>query len=513
MDRKFTLFFTVVVSIVMGCFFAGCNSGSNNPVAVGDGLTMSSDNMAGPISFNIVLPEKPSRQADSTKSAISSIRRASATEPTVTFKLILVNVSNAGIPTSTIVKTVPVDTVSGSAEVTFTDVPAGPCIGDIHIEGGSIDSYTDFHGAVDLVAGSANTLFVAPKGSRMQQDFVAHVIEQIVISPLLLGKALPNLTYQVIQAIAGLDRTKDTAYTDAVNLYAKYTNVDVQIVTSNKTVVYNGNGNTGGSIPVDEKTYGPGETVVTSLNTGNLTKTGYTFNGWNTQADGLGSAYSAGATFQMGTTDVVLYASWIIYPVTGVTLNKETTALSVSASETLIAAVAPDTATNKAVTWSSSNTSVATVDDNGKVTGVAVGQATITVTTVDGSLTDTCVVTVQSPVALQGTVSGRALSEVLIKITGVAADFTTTTSLPDTASTPKTWVLSKDADLTTTHGALILRAQADSNGTAISLADGFKIFADFDSLTFTTDLPTGAQVFILNQGTDPATVVTQSDVL
>lgn len=81
--------------------------------------------------------------------------------------------------------------------------------------------------------------------------------------------------------------------------------------------------------------------------------------------------------------------------VTGVTLNKNSTTIAVGNNETLTATVSPNNATNKNVTWTSSNTSVATVD-NGTVTGVAAGNVTITVTTVDGSKIATCTVTVQS---------------------------------------------------------------------------------------------------------------------
>jgi len=70
--------------------------------------------------------------------------------------------------------------------------------------------------------------------------------------------------------------------------------------------------------------------------------------------------------------------------VTGISLNKTDLFLAVGNSETLSATVAPADATNKAVTWTSSNTGVATVDENGKVTAVAAGTATITAKTVDG---------------------------------------------------------------------------------------------------------------------------------
>ncbi len=39
-------------------------------------------------------------------------------------------------------------------------------------------------------------------------------------------------------------------------------------------------------------------------------KTGYTFAGWNTQANGLGTAYSPGDTFTMGAANITLYAQW-----------------------------------------------------------------------------------------------------------------------------------------------------------------------------------------------------------
>lgn len=80
--------------------------------------------------------------------------------------------------------------------------------------------------------------------------------------------------------------------------------------------------------------------------------------------------------------------------VAGVSLNKKTLSLDAGASETLLATVSPSNATNKNVNWKSSNTSVATVDNNAKVTAVKKGTATITVTTADGGFTDVCTVNV-----------------------------------------------------------------------------------------------------------------------
>lgn len=82
--------------------------------------------------------------------------------------------------------------------------------------------------------------------------------------------------------------------------------------------------------------------------------------------------------------------------VTGVTLNKSGTTLTVGSSERLTATVSPDTAANKNVTWASQNAAVATVDAAGTVTAVSAGTAVITVTTEEGGKTAFCTITVSS---------------------------------------------------------------------------------------------------------------------
>ena len=85
-----------------------------------------------------------------------------------------------------------------------------------------------------------------------------------------------------------------------------------------------------------------------------------------------------------------------IVSVASVSLNKTTASLLKGKTTTLVTKINPNNATNKGVTWSSSNNSVAKVDSNGKVTAVAKGTATITVTTKDGSKKATCTVTVKT---------------------------------------------------------------------------------------------------------------------
>ena len=77
------------------------------------------------------------------------------------------------------------------------------------------------------------------------------------------------------------------------------------------TVTYNGNGSTGGSVPVDGSSpYSTGATVTVLGNTGTLVKTGFVFVGWNLLANGSSTTYVAGNTFTMGTSNVILYALW-----------------------------------------------------------------------------------------------------------------------------------------------------------------------------------------------------------
>lgn len=90
--------------------------------------------------------------------------------------------------------------------------------------------------------------------------------------------------------------------------------------------------------------------------------------------------------------------------VTGVTLkNTEVKFNSKNAVVNLYATISPANATNKTVTWKSSNPSVATADQNGKVTAVSNGTANITVTTQDGNKTATCKVTVDIPKPVEPT--------------------------------------------------------------------------------------------------------------
>ena len=81
--------------------------------------------------------------------------------------------------------------------------------------------------------------------------------------------------------------------------------------------------------------------------------------------------------------------------VTGVTVAPVSQKVKVGKSTTFIATVTPENATNKKVKWSSSDESIATINEDGVVTGVKEGEATITATTLDGSKTGTATIIVE----------------------------------------------------------------------------------------------------------------------
>lgn len=105
--------------------------------------------------------------------------------------------------------------------------------------------------------------------------------------------------------------------------------------------------------------------------------------------------------------------------VTGVKLNKKHLNLKKGESYTLKAKISPKDATNQDVTWSSSNSKVVSVDENGNIEAKSSGEAEITVTTKDGGFKATCKVRVKHSGFLPntGSVGGR----IVIVIIGVTA--------------------------------------------------------------------------------------------
>lgn len=156
-----------------------------------------------------------------------------------------------------------------------------------------------------------------------------------------------------------------------------------------------------------------------------------------------------------------------VVPVTGVTLNKNTLGLVAGGdTATLVATVAPDGATDKSVTWESSDPNVATVE-NGVVTPIAEGTATITVTTVDGNKTATCTVTVSA-----GEVPAEAitLNKPETTLAVGKTETLTATLTPSNATSEVLWV-SSDTEVATVDANGKVKAVAKGSATITAFVD------------------------------------------
>ena len=136
--------------------------------------------------------------------------------------------------------------------------------------------------------------------------------------------------------------------------------------------------------------------------------------------------------------------------VTGVSVSPKTTTVGIGEKTSLTASVIPSNAEEQGVTWTSSNSGVASVN-NGVVTGIAAGTATITVKTVDGNFTDTATITVTAPVV----VTSVSVSPSTAKINVGQSTSLSVSVLPSTA-TNKTvsWKSSNTSVATVTNGVV-----------------------------------------------------------
>ena len=158
--------------------------------------------------------------------------------------------------------------------------------------------------------------------------------------------------------------------------------------------------------------------------------------------------------------------------VTGVSLSSSTASVKVGATTSLTATVSPSDATNKNVTWSSSDTSVASVS-GGVVTGVKAGSATITVTTADGGLQDTCSVSVSNVEATAVTMSASSAS----LIVGGTQQLSVTFTPSNTTDQSGIWDSSNTTVATVSDTGLVT-AKAAGSTTVSFLSNSGSLRAD-----------------------------------
>ena len=159
--------------------------------------------------------------------------------------------------------------------------------------------------------------------------------------------------------------------------------------------------------------------------------------------------------------------------VTGVTLDKSTLSLEEGTTGNLVATVAPSTATDKTVTFASSDAEVATVDNAGKVTAVKEGNADITVTTKDGNKTAKCTLTVT---AKQIPVTGVTLDKSTLSLEEGATGNLVATVSPENASYKAVRFTSSDEAIATVddNGLVTAVTAGTADITVESIENGSK---------------------------------------
>ncbi|MBQ7587876.1 MAG: Ig-like domain-containing protein [Lachnospiraceae bacterium] len=150
-------------------------------------------------------------------------------------------------------------------------------------------------------------------------------------------------------------------------------------------------------------------------------------------------------------------------PVTGVTLDKSALELNEGASATLTAAVSPDNATDKSVTWKSSDEKIATVSSSGKVTAVKEGIATITVTSNSNKdKSASCKVTVKKN---NIPVTSVTLDKTSLEINAGSTSVLTATVKPDNATDKTVTWKSSDEKIATVNSSGKVTAVKEGTAT------------------------------------------------
>ena len=352
-------------------------------------------------------------------------------------------VSGSGTPTVTVSNNAIVRANGGIANTSSTSIQYGTgsdSTGGIVFDGNTGTVYGAVTLQENLTIGEGESLTI-PDGSSLDMDGHTITVES---GGKLDGKPTGEGTVKIAPTITTEslpDGEAGTAYSQAL------------AATGDPTITWN----------VPSGTLPAGLTLDT--NTGTISGTPTTANTYNFTVTATNDSGNDSKQFSL-TIDPKQTVS-----VTGVTLDQAELSLYTGESKTLIATVQPSDATIQNVTWESSNTEVATVDANGKVTAEGEGEATITVTTADGGKTATCAVTVTAaPVP----VSGVSLNKDSTSLTVGDTETLTATITPDNATNKNvTWSSDTPSVASVNNGVVTAVAPGTATITVTTVDGGF----------------------------------------
>ncbi len=158
--------------------------------------------------------------------------------------------------------------------------------------------------------------------------------------------------------------------------------------------------------------------------------------------------------------------------VASVAVSSTTVSLTEGDSQTITVTISPSNATDKKYTFSSSDTSIVTIDENGKITAIKAGEATITVTTSDGNKTATCKVTVKEK---EIPVESVSLNKTELSLTEEQTETLTATVYPENATnTEVTWTSSDPSIATVDKDGKITALKAGEATITVTTMTGNK---------------------------------------
>ncbi len=154
-------------------------------------------------------------------------------------------------------------------------------------------------------------------------------------------------------------------------------------------------------------------------------------------------------------------------PVTGIALDRREYTVSVGEIQQLVAAVAPQNASEKGIVWSCDNTSVLAFDQKGRFKGLKAGTAILTATSVDGNFSDQCKITVTQPV------TGVRITTTAVKLAVGKAKALEWTVFPENATNKKvTWKSSEPSVATVTQSGVVTGVSEGVTVISVTTVDG-----------------------------------------
>ena len=192
--------------------------------------------------------------------------------------------------------------------------------------------------------------------------------------------------------------------------------------------------------------------------------------------DGIVEAVSAGTAFITATSEdsgvnakCEITVKEKVISVTGIALNKTSLSLTEGEEFTLEATVTPDNATNKEISWTSDNESVATVSAEGIVKAIKAGTANITATSEDSGVNAKCEITVNEKVI---SVTGIALNKTSLSLTEGEEFTLESTVTPDNATNKEvTWTSDNEAVATVSAAGVVKALSAGSANVTVTTVD------------------------------------------